>query len=82
MAVDPLSSMGILLALRSGLGAARAIAAHLDGDSAALERHAQEVAQRFDAYLAERTAVYALERRWPDAPFWQRRRAPATLPLP
>jgi flavin-dependent dehydrogenase len=76
MAVDPLSSMGILLALRSGLAAARAIAAHLDGDNTALERHEREVAQRFDGYLAERAAIYALESRWPDAPFWLRRRAP------
>jgi flavin-dependent dehydrogenase len=80
MAVDPLSSMGILMALRSGIAAARGIAGHLDGDGDALERHAQEVAQRFDGYLAERAAVYALEHRWPDAPFWQRRRPP--LPPP
>lgn len=81
-AVDPLSSMGILSALRSGAAAARAIAAHLDGDGAALERHAREVAQQFDTYLAERAAVYALECRWPDAPFWQRRRARFAPALP
>jgi flavin-dependent dehydrogenase len=82
MAVDPLSSMGILLALRSGLAAARAIGAHLDGDDTALERHAREVAQRFDGYLAERAAVYTLERRWPGAPFWERRRTPVTSSPP
>jgi flavin-dependent dehydrogenase len=77
MAVDPLSSMGILSALRSGLGAAHAIVAHLDGDAPALERRTLEVAQSFNGYLAERAAVYALEHRWPGALFWERRRASA-----
>jgi len=72
-AVDPLSSMGILWALRSGMAAARAIAAYLDGDGAALERHAHEAADRFQGYLAERAAVYGLERRWAGEAFWRRR---------
>lgn len=73
MAVDPLSSIGIVSALRTGAAGGRAIAAHFDGDGTALERHSEAVAQRFNAYLAERAAVYGLERRWPDSRFWQRR---------
>ena len=72
-AVDPLSSMGILWALRSGVAAAGAITAYLDGDGAALARQAHEVAERFKEYLVERAAVYGLERRWAGEAFWRRR---------
>jgi flavin-dependent dehydrogenase len=73
MAVDPLSSMGILSALRSGVAAAATITAHLSGDEAALGRYSAEVAERFKTYLVERSAVYATERRWRALPFWKRR---------
>lgn len=71
---DPISSQGIHKALTDGLLAAEAIAAWLGhGDGRALDRYAELVAARFDGYLGDRAYLYALERRWPDAPFWSRR---------
>jgi flavin-dependent dehydrogenase len=70
-ACDPLAAGGLAMAMRSGLRAGHALARWLlDGDSADLERytHMQETA--FADYLAQRARLYALERRWPRAPFW------------
>lgn len=75
MAMDPLSSMGILGALRAGVAAAGVIARHLSGDRDALASHARNVARDFDGYLANRQLTYAQETRWPDHPFWRRRQA-------
>jgi flavin-dependent dehydrogenase len=63
LATDPLAGNGVARALRSAIAAAAAIAN--DGPPAA-----PEVA----AYLRRRAAYYALEARWPEAMFWQRRR--------
>lgn len=70
---DPLSSQGIVTALESGIDAAEAIEAHLDGEAGALSRYAAIVAARYRDYLVERARFYGVERRWPDAPFWRRR---------
>ncbi len=67
---DPLSSMGIGYAISSGIQAAR-IAARRDADHARL--YQRDVALHFRSYLARRNAYYALEKRWPDSPFWSRR---------
>ena len=69
--VDPLSSQGIMRALRSGLNASRAICQHLSGDPHALSAYGARIANEYDAYLASRTAYYAMEQRWPDSPFWR-----------
>jgi flavin-dependent dehydrogenase len=76
---DPLSSAGIVNALRSGLDAAGAVAAHFSGEAGALEAYARGVERALDIYLEGRRRYYAAERRWPDAPFWRRRRAEVTL---
>jgi flavin-dependent dehydrogenase len=68
---DPLSSQGILTALQSAVDAAAAIA---DGSDAGLSRYASLTAQRYRDYLVERARYYGAEHRWPDAPFWRRRR--------
>jgi flavin-dependent dehydrogenase len=73
MAMDSLSSMGILGALRAGAAAAGVIARHLSGDRDALASHARNVARDFDGYLANRQLTYAQETRWGDHPFWRRR---------
>jgi flavin-dependent dehydrogenase len=74
-AFDPLSSQGIVSALRSGIDAAAAVRAWLAGDAEALARHAHAIAAAYDAYLTTRRSYYAMERRWRDEPFWQRRAA-------
>lgn len=74
VAFDPLSSMGIGYALASGIAAARAVQSAVCGaDVAAQERYCASAAQHYDRYRARQAAVYALERRWPQAPFWRRR---------
>lgn len=72
-AFDPLSSQGISKALRSGARAAMAIREWLDGETRALEAYAGAVDAEYTAYLSARNRYYAMERRWSDAPFWQRR---------
>jgi flavin-dependent dehydrogenase len=71
---DPLSASGIARALNTGIHAARAIDARLrTGQAAALSAYAKWVADGFASYWATRLAYYAMERRWPKSPFWQRR---------
>jgi flavin-dependent dehydrogenase len=67
---DPISSQGIYKALLEGLEAAVAVAS-----PAALASYHAAVAARFEDYLANRNYFYGLERRWPAAPFWARRRS-------
>ena len=76
-AFDPLSSQGILKALRSGIFAAYAIADTLSGGSDGVGRYRRFVASEFDAYLRARAGFYALERRWANGDFWRRRQLPA-----
>lgn len=73
-AFDPLSSQGILKALRSGIYAAYAAGDLLaKGDDAGMRRYPQFVAGEFAGYLRARERYYAEERRWPEHEFWRRR---------
>lgn len=74
-AYDPLSSRGIETALRGGLRAADAIVSAYRGETAALVDYARAVHQEYREYLELRQGYYALEQRFADAPFWQRRHA-------
>jgi flavin-dependent dehydrogenase len=73
-AYDPLSSHGIATALATGWDAAATVLATLDGDPEAADAYGHRVRRGFAGYLDARAAYYELEERWPDAPFWQRRR--------
>ena len=73
MAWDPLTSAGIVQALRSGLRASEAVAGILRGDERAGPSYQAEHVALHARYLAERRAYYAIEHRWPHSPFWQRR---------
>jgi len=73
---DPLSSEGILVAMESGLEGAAATARVLCGERDALAEAAAQREKRWLDYLKQRDHYYGMERRWPDAPFWQRRREP------
>ena len=68
---DPLSGRGIFKALRQGAAAARAIAS---GEPEHVAEYASTVRQEFDAYVRQRRAYYAAERRWEGSGFWARRR--------
>lgn len=71
---DPLSSQGMLKALRSGIYAAYAAGDLLArGEDAGIRRYAAFVRREFDAYLRTRDRYYADERRWSDREFWRRR---------
>jgi flavin-dependent dehydrogenase len=72
-AFDPLSSHGIASALGMGHRAARAVAACLRGDAAAITAYGDGILAEFARYLWLQHAYYAEEQRWPEAPFWQRR---------
>jgi flavin-dependent dehydrogenase len=71
---DPISGLGVYRALESGMAAADAIVARAGGEADALEGYAQAARARFDEYLSQRAQYYRAEDRWPDAPFWRRRR--------
>lgn len=67
---DPISGQGIFGALHSGLYAAHAIHAALDGEPRLLADYARGMEQVWSIYRMRRHALYASERRWPDQPFW------------
>ena len=78
---DPLSSQGMLKALRSGIYAAYAAGDLLaSGDHAGMHRYRAFVEREFAAYLRTRARYYADERRWPEREFWRRRHAAAPAP--
>ena len=74
LSVDPLSSQGILFALRSGLAAARAIEECRGGSHFALREWSHSTRRSFDRYWQMRRLHYAREQRWPESVFWRRRR--------
>ena len=78
IALDPLSSQGLLNALVTGLEAGEAALALLGGDPVAVPRHAERMARIWRAYLGHYAIYYAMERRWPTSPFWRRRIAPGS----
>jgi flavin-dependent dehydrogenase len=65
---DPLSGYGITKALQNASDLAEAIAR---GD---LDAYASGVQSAFAAYVRQKRAYYAMERRWEQRPFWVNRR--------
>jgi flavin-dependent dehydrogenase len=76
MSYDPLSSEGISKGLEWGKKAAAVAAALCRGDPAPSQAYQDEIGRTFAGYLVTRYRYYAAEKRWPDAPFWRRRRLP------
>lgn len=71
---DPLTGWGVHRALSNGLVLGDAITALLArGDGSPLEDYRQLCRQQYRSYLAGLVRHYSIERRWPSAPFWQRR---------
>jgi flavin-dependent dehydrogenase len=77
---DPLSSEGIFEALQSGSDAAAAVYEALGGAHDALAAAAARLEERWRAYLTAYASHYALEQRWPEAPFWRQRRRSRVSP--
>lgn len=76
---DPLSASGIPRALDGGIRAALGIARLLkSADRGGLDSYARRTREGFVLYWRARQSYYALERRWPVAPFWQRRQSETT----
>ena len=73
--LDPLSSHGLEKAILQGACAGEALSARLRGDRQAIERYPEQISDDLESYLHLRHATYRRELRWPDSPFWQRRRA-------
>jgi flavin-dependent dehydrogenase len=71
---DPLSSQGIVKALRSGAFAAYAAADFLNGDARGIARYRAFIEEEFDAYRRTWRDHYLDETRWPGHAFWRRRR--------
>jgi flavin-dependent dehydrogenase len=80
--LDPLSAHGVCFALRSGLDAARAAAAQLEGDASGLDRYARELDNYFNNYRLQRSSYYDLETRWPNSLFWSRRQTRPPIVAP
>ncbi len=76
---DPLSSQGIVKAMRWGLNASHAIKAYLQGHDEALRQYENDVREEYDAYLGVKQQYYRMEQRWPHAAFWRHRHEPITL---
>jgi flavin-dependent dehydrogenase len=72
-AFDPISSLGIGFALRSGMEAARVAAAAIEQDEGPAAAYTASVAQIYADYRMRLHHIYQMERRWPQAPFWARR---------
>jgi flavin-dependent dehydrogenase len=70
---DPLSSSGIDFALASAERASSVLSALANGHNESVDAYNTEVRADFGAYLQQRRAYYAMERRWPDSTFWRRR---------
>jgi flavin-dependent dehydrogenase len=73
MTYDPLSSQGIFNALYTGFLAAEAIVKLTEGNNKALLEYDNRLTEIRNAYLKHHQIYYALESRWPDQKFWQRR---------
>lgn len=75
LAVDPISGSGVIRALRTAKAAASTVLAALSGEGGAIASYEADRNRECTEYLLERAGYYGMERRWPEAPFWQRRAA-------
>lgn len=76
-AFDPISSMGIGFSLRSGMEAARVSVAAAEGQLEGVEEYNASMRRIYSDYWTRLVRIYSLEGRWPDNPFWARRRPAA-----
>lgn len=85
-AYDPLSSQGISKAMQSGVMAGQLISYALEDGATEqatngyLSRYANDQTQLWQQYTEQHQYYYQIQPRWPEAPFWQRRRAQTQMP--
>ena len=79
MVFDPLSGHGLTVAMQSGRDAAFAAAEMLKGDLAAGWHYHSTLSDAYQQYAAMRRLYYLRENRWPNAPYWRRRREADTV---
>ncbi len=72
-AFDPLSSLGIGHALASGIQGARIVDERIQGGEELALVYPADVQSHVQTFLPHQQMAYAMERRWPDMPFWKRR---------
>jgi 2-polyprenyl-6-methoxyphenol hydroxylase-like FAD-dependent oxidoreductase len=70
---DPLSSAGILKALRTGKLGAFALLDAIRGVEGGPEKYRRIISAEYARYRQDRREVYRMEQRWSRSPFWQRR---------
>jgi flavin-dependent dehydrogenase len=72
---DPLCGFGVHRALSNGMRAGDAVAEHLrTGRIAPLDAYRAHCREQYERYLDGLREHYSAEGRWPEAPFWARRR--------
>jgi flavin-dependent dehydrogenase len=76
-AFDPISSLGIGFALRSGMEAARVASAAAEQCSDPALGYKDSITKIYADYRQRLGRIYQKEPRWPRAVFWARRRGPA-----
>lgn len=74
LAIDPLSSQGLLNALYTGLAAAESADRYLAGAINALTDYIETIRGVRELYRRDLALWYDTEKRWPNRPFWRRRR--------
>jgi flavin-dependent dehydrogenase len=80
LAVDPIPGSGAVRALRTAWAGAEAAFAVLESGSAdAIALYEADLDLECTRYLEERALYYGIERRWPDQPFWARRRGAVSV---
>jgi flavin-dependent dehydrogenase len=72
VACDPLGSQGLMRALESAAMASQIIVNNQTSDEQKVRAYAEFQIDYLQRFLRERRGFYAMERRWPKAPFWQR----------
>jgi flavin-dependent dehydrogenase len=70
---DPLSGLGVWSAMNAARRAAPVIQGMLGGNAQFAKDYNRQHQQAFASYREKHAAYYALERRWPESPFWARR---------
>jgi flavin-dependent dehydrogenase len=73
LSFDPAAAQGIFSALYGGMEVAKAVHAAMRGDTAPVTTYAARLLEIRRIYRQRVAALYAEERRWPDAPFWRAR---------
>ncbi|HMD19087.1 MAG TPA: tryptophan 7-halogenase [Alloacidobacterium sp.] len=74
-ALDPLSSQGILKALRTGKLASFVALDALTGRPSTQSRYDALLVRDYEQFKETKTWFYSQEQRWAQSPFWSRRRA-------